>query len=217
MPKIHYLCFLPVDFLVMIINIGIMKRGHNNKENRLNEYGLTITSGDIEFKSFYDKAYRVSTGDGGYEYRLSPDQLKTVYALASCLTMDQIAHYFGINPNTMLEIRKKQSEIDRAYKAGLSNVINDIANNLITKAKKGDTAAICFFLKTRAGWRETNRVEQVGKHEHTHKVKLHDIDLSQFATHELETIRKLGIDIEDSKRITSGDDEDIVIDHIDDE
>lgn len=38
-----------------------------------------------------------------------------------------------------------------------------IAGVLFAKAKAGDTASVFFWLKTRAGWRETQHLEHTGK------------------------------------------------------
>ena len=42
------------------------------------------------------------------------------------------------------------------------DLVAEIGGHLFNKAKGGDTAAQIFWLKTRAQWRETSRVEQTG-------------------------------------------------------
>jgi hypothetical protein len=44
----------------------------------------------------------------------------------------------------------------------LSRAIANVSGKLYEKAMSGDNACMFFFLKTRAGWRETNRLEHTG-------------------------------------------------------
>ena len=39
------------------------------------------------------------------------------------------------------------------------SAIRDVANGLLQGALSGDTASAIFYLKTQAGWRETDRLE----------------------------------------------------------
>ncbi|WP_377762115.1 hypothetical protein [Paracoccus angustae] len=41
-------------------------------------------------------------------------------------------------------------------------MIAEVGEKLLDKIRKGDTASIFFFLKTQAGWRETNKLEVSG-------------------------------------------------------
>ena len=94
---------------------------------------------------------------------LTEEQIIQVEALASCLTMEQIADYFGMSQDTLSAICEREPEVLRRYKKGKSGVIYDIANSLITKARDGDTTSQIFFLKTQARWRETSTHEIIGK------------------------------------------------------
>jgi len=93
--------------------------------------------------------------------KLTDEQLAQVEALAACLTRAQIADYFGVSHATWIELEKRQPEISRRYKIGLSRTISDVASNLISKAKSGNLSAATFFLKTRAGWRETRDMDDL--------------------------------------------------------
>lgn len=96
-------------------------------------------------------------GDGGGRPPVvfTEEQTAQVFALASCLTKAQMADYFGICENTLREVERRQPEVSEAYKKGRANAIFEVADNLIMKAKEGDTTSQIFFLKTQAGWRET--------------------------------------------------------------
>lgn len=90
---------------------------------------------------------------------LTDEQKTQVEALAAFLSKEQIADYFGIAKNTFLKICDEEPEILARYKRGKAKVIKDIAGSLITMAREGDKAAAMFYLKTQAGWRETNHVD----------------------------------------------------------
>lgn len=85
---------------------------------------------------------------------LTEEQTKKVETLAYTLSTEQIADYFGVQRSTFYKIMERQPEVAKAYKKGKSTVIKGIADNLITKARDGDTTAQMFFLKTQANWRE---------------------------------------------------------------
>ena len=93
---------------------------------------------------------------------LTEDQYLQVEALAAYLTTEQIADYFGINRDTFNEIMKRQPEVLRAYKAGKSKVVSEIAGNLVELCREKNLQAIIFYLKTQAGWRETQQIEHSG-------------------------------------------------------
>ena len=94
--------------------------------------------------------------------KLTSDQIAQVEALAGFLTVEQIADYLGVGRTTFFNIMERQSEVSERYKKGLSIAVADIAGNLVEKARSGDMTAIIFFLKTRAGWKESQKVELTG-------------------------------------------------------
>lgn len=98
--------------------------------------------------------------DGGRpEIVLTPDEIAQVEALAAVLNAEQIADYFGIGRTTFYEIMKRQPDVAERYKAGKSKAVASIASGLLTQARKGNIAAMIFYLKTQAGWRETTHVD----------------------------------------------------------
>jgi DNA-binding XRE family transcriptional regulator len=73
---------------------------------------------------------------------------------------EDVARILGISPKTLrLHYR---DELDLS----LAKANATIGGALFNKAKGGDTAAMIFWMKTQAGWRETN------VHEHTGGVTL---------------------------------------------
>lgn len=85
---------------------------------------------------------------------LNEKQVAELETLAAVLTINQISDYFGIGHDTFNEIKNRQPEVNSAYKKGKSKAIAGIASNLVSQAKKGNTSAAIFYLKTQAGWRE---------------------------------------------------------------
>jgi len=93
---------------------------------------------------------------------LNEEQKAQVEALAAYLTQDQIADYFGITRPTLLAMMEREPDISLRYKRGKAKAIGAVAQGLIQQAMAGDKVAAMFYLKTQAGWRETDRIEHTG-------------------------------------------------------
>ena len=90
---------------------------------------------------------------------LTVEQTVQVEALAAYLTQEQIADYFGISDRTFREMMGRDPGISSAYKRGKAKAIGTVAQGLLQKARDGDTTSAIFYLKTQAGWRETQKLE----------------------------------------------------------
>lgn len=97
---------------------------------------------------------RQGQGGGRPRKSLSEDDIIQVESLASVLSSEQIADYFGICRTTFYEIMKNNTEVSERYKRGRAKAIGSVAKSLLTKAQGGDTSSMIFYLKTQAGWRE---------------------------------------------------------------
>lgn len=86
---------------------------------------------------------------------LSEKQIIELKALAAVLSKGQLADYFGISETTLREIEARQPDVSDAYKKGRARAIASVGGNLIGQAKSGNTSAAIFYLKTQAGWKET--------------------------------------------------------------
>lgn len=93
--------------------------------------------------------------------KLTDEQIIQVEALGATLSIEQMADYFGVGKTTLYSIFERQPEVLERYKKGKAKAINDVAGGLLMDARNGCKASRFFYLKTRAGWSETN------KHEHT--------------------------------------------------
>ena len=87
----------------------------------------------------------------------TPEQRHIVQLHATIGTpQEDIAKVIGIDPKTLrLHYR---DELDLA--SAKANAV--VGGALFNKAKAGDTTAMIFWMKTRAGWKETAVVEHTG-------------------------------------------------------
>jgi len=58
---------------------------------------------------------------------------------------------------------ERQPEISLRYKKGKAKAIGSVSKGLLQKAIAGDNAAAIFYLKTQAGWKETQHIQQESK------------------------------------------------------
>ena len=68
---------------------------------------------------------------------------------------DIIADILGIDGKTLTKYYRE--ELDQA----LARANASVGGALFNKAKGGDTAAMIFWMKTRAGWREKNEIDHI--------------------------------------------------------
>jgi hypothetical protein len=102
---------------------------------------------------------RGKQGDGGGRPMIVFDeaQIAQVEALAAVMSKRQICDYMSVGETTFREIEGRQPEVSDAYKRGKAKAIGSIGQSLIQQAKNGNIAAAIFYLKTQAGWRETEQ------------------------------------------------------------
>ena len=72
-------------------------------------------------------------------------------------TQDIVADLLGIDDKTLRKFYRAELDQSRAQ----ANAA--VGGALFNKAKGGDTAAMIFWMKTQAGWRETTVIEGTGK------------------------------------------------------
>lgn len=86
---------------------------------------------------------------------LNDEEMAQVEALASVLTTEQLADYFGIGRTTFYQIMERQPDVSVRYKRGRAKAIGSVSKGLLQRAMSGDNQASIFYLKTQAGWKET--------------------------------------------------------------
>lgn len=85
---------------------------------------------------------------------------------------ETIAAVLGIDPKTLRLHYRDELDLSKARATAT------IGGALFNKAKSGDTAAMIFWMKTQAGWRETTHIEHTG----ANKGPIQTIDPSKLST-----------------------------------
>ena len=78
---------------------------------------------------------------------------KVEHLAALGMTQEDVGHILGVSSDTL------QRHYSEAWGKGKAVAKAKIANKLFEKAMSGDSASIFFYLKTQAGWRETQHVD----------------------------------------------------------
>jgi hypothetical protein len=86
------------------------------------------------------------------------------------LTQEQIAYAMGHHPSTFYKHKALSSEIQDAVKRGRNKGVAVMANAMFEAGKAGNTAAMIFWMKNMAGWRD--KVELSGDEEKPVQAKL---------------------------------------------
>ena len=115
-------------------------------------------------------------GKGQPKKFLTDEQKSQIEKLASVLSKDQLADYFGMCANTYRRLEDEDQELLESYKKGRSKAIASVASNLVNQAREGNTAAAIFYLKTQAGWKETSVTEHAGTVHLTTEQWLEELD-----------------------------------------
>jgi hypothetical protein len=102
---------------------------------------------------------RGKQGDGGGRPMIVFDeaQIAQVEALAAVMSKRQLCDYMSVGETTFREIEGRQPEVSDAYKKGKAKAIGSVGQSLIQQARDGNITAAIFYLKTQAGWRETEQ------------------------------------------------------------
>lgn len=103
--------------------------------------------------------------------------LKQVESLAANgLTDEQIASALGISRTTLSNRKRENEQFVLAIKRGKAKGIALVTNKLMESIKGGNITGMIFFLKTQAGWKETNVQEHTGADgqpiQHTVEIKV---------------------------------------------
>jgi hypothetical protein len=102
---------------------------------------------------------RGKQGDGGGRPIIVFDekQIAQIEALAAVMSKSQISDYLSISETTLREVEGRQPEVSDALKRGKAKGIGSVGQSLIQQARNGNIAAAIFYLKTQAGWRESEQ------------------------------------------------------------
>lgn len=75
------------------------------------------------------------------------------------LTKEEIALSLGVSYNTLNRRAKESEDVDTAKKRGRASANIKVAGALMKSIEEGNVTAIIFYLKTRAGWTEKQKIE----------------------------------------------------------
>ena len=122
---------------------------------------------------------------------LTEKQISEIETLAIFLTQQQMADYFGICKRTFANMIERDERILINYNKGRAKGIAKIATGLFQRAMSGDTASAIFYLKTQAGWRETQVIDNKSSDGSMSPAK----PVKEMTKEELETeLRAIGVD-----------------------
>ena len=89
-----------------------------------------------------------------------PIDLRKVEEYAQfCDSEEEIALALGISYSTLRRRKAESEQFEQAIKKGKAKANVFVGGKLMQKIKNGDTASIIFYLKTRCGWKETQKIE----------------------------------------------------------
>lgn len=92
-----------------------------------------------------------------------PIDIEQVEGLAARgLNMQEISLALGISNRTLYYRMEKDQELVDAIARGQAKGIAKVTNELFKLTQQGNVTAIIFYLKCRAGWRETQVIENTG-------------------------------------------------------
>jgi len=94
--------------------------------------------------------------------KIQIDLNKVESLAANGLTQEQIACALGISESTLTKRKKENTDFTDAIKRGKAKGIALVTNKLMESIKGGNMTGMIFFLKTQAGWKETNVQEHTG-------------------------------------------------------
>jgi hypothetical protein len=83
---------------------------------------------------------------------LTPERLRQIEAAAGCgLSDEEVARVVGVEPKVL-----DRPKVRKALEKARANVVQQVAAALIRKALGGNIPAAVFYLKAKAGWRDTD-------------------------------------------------------------
>ncbi len=78
------------------------------------------------------------------------------------LTLEQIASSLGVSYSTLNRRKQETEDLEEALKRGREKGIAKVTNALFENAMSGNVTAQIFYLKCRAGWSTTDKLEVSG-------------------------------------------------------
>lgn len=93
----------------------------------------------------------------------TPEQIDQIEKMSGLgLTVEQIGQLLGVSKATFDRAAKREAVVREALERGRNKAQLSIVKSAYSQAAAGNTAMTIFLLKTRYGYRETERVELTG-------------------------------------------------------
>jgi hypothetical protein len=92
-------------------------------------------------------------------FKFDLEQIESLSARG--MTKQQIADYLGCHIDTIMDHQKKNPAMLKAFQVGLAKAVAAAGGRLMKHISDGNVTALIFFLKCRAGWKETTVIENV--------------------------------------------------------
>lgn len=91
----------------------------------------------------------------------SSKDMHQVESLAAGMSIEQVAHFFGIGKTTFYEVAKRQPELLERYKQGKAKRIAQYVSIVHDKILEGNIDLLKLYLRTQEGWMENRFEEEV--------------------------------------------------------
>lgn len=132
--------------------------------------------------------------------RIEIDLKKVEEYAQFCDSEEEIALALGVSYATLRRRKAESEQFEQAIKRGKAKANIFVGGKLMQKIKDGDTASTIFYLKSRCGWRETNRTEITGAGGMAIEMKAQIDDLRSLTTAELMEIARMKVDDESGNK-----------------
>jgi hypothetical protein len=106
--------------------------------------------------------------------KLNKEDLERITRAAGLVNVEDIAAIWGMSKTTLYKYASAELEKGRASTRLF------VAGKLLDAIKQGNFAAIIFYLKTQAGWREVSRIETVSEVTHKGVIREEPLDEDEW-------------------------------------
>ena len=121
--------------------------------------------------------------------RIQIDLEKVEQLAQVCDNEEEIALALGISYRTLRNRKKDFANFATAIKKGKAKANALVGGKLMALIREGNPAATIFYMKSRCGWKETDRKEITGKDGEPVKVdKVNQLDLSKLTLEQLDAL-----------------------------
>lgn len=111
--------------------------------------------------------------------KISIDLDKVEQYAQACDNEQEIAQALGISYSTLRRRKAECEQFEQAIKRGKAKANVFVGAQLMKLIKSGNVAATIFYMKSRCGWRETQRTEITGANGNALQVEQKKVQLTE--------------------------------------